>query len=62
MPEITIDGNKYNSDDLSDNGKANLISLQFTQSEVKRLQALLAIAKTAELAYATSLKKELEGN
>ena len=62
MPEITIDGNKYNSDDLSENGKANLISLQFTQSEVKRLQALLAIAKTAELAYATNLKKELEVN
>ena len=62
MSEITIDGNKYNSDDLSDNEKANLISLQFTQSEVKRLQALLAIAKTAELSYANALKKELEIN
>ena len=60
MAEITIDGNKYNSDDLSDSGKANLISLQFTQSEIKRLQALIAVAKTAEMSYANSLKKELE--
>ena len=29
MPKINIDGVEYNSEDLSDNGKAQLASLQF---------------------------------
>ena len=61
MAKVTIDGKEYDSDSLSDNVKNQLGSLQFVQSEIVRLQALLAVSKTAELAYSNALKKELEG-
>ena len=48
MAKITIDNKEYETDDLSDVAKANLVSLQFARSEVTRLEALLAICKTAE--------------
>ncbi len=60
MAKITIDGQEYDSDSISDNAKQQLGSLQFVQSEIIRLQALLAVSKTAELAYSNALKKELE--
>ncbi len=60
MAKITIDGQEYDSESLSDNAKQQLGSLQFVQSEINRLQALLAVSKTAELAYSTALKKEIE--
>ena len=47
MPNVTIDGKDYNLDDLSDNAKEQLASLQFVQNEIKRLEALTAVSKTA---------------
>ena len=60
MAKITIDGQEYDSDSLSDDAKQQLGSLQFVQSEINRLQALLAVSKTAELAYSNALKKAIE--
>ena len=60
MANVNIDGKDYDVDSLSDNAKATLSSLQFTQSELKRLQANIAILKTAESSYGSALKKELE--
>jgi len=60
MPKITIDDKEYDTDTFSDNAKSQLASLQFTQAEVNRLQAQLAICKTAQVAYTTALKQELE--
>ena len=60
MATITIDGKDYNSDDLSQNAKEQLVSLQFAQGEIKRLEAQLAVFKTAAVAYSTSLKKEID--
>ncbi len=60
MAKITIDEKEYETDDLSDNAKANLTSLQFTRNEITRLQAKLAICKTAEVSYANAVKNELE--
>ena len=60
MAQITIDGKDYDLDNLNEDAKANLASLQFTQSEVQRTQAQLAILKTAEAAYAKALNKELK--
>ncbi len=60
MPTVTIDGKDYDLDNLNDEAKGNLASLQFTQSELKRLQAQIAILKTAESAYANALKKEID--
>ena len=60
MAKITIDNKEYESDDFSDNTKANLVSLQFAKAEINRLEALLAIARTAEISYAKAVKGELE--
>ena len=61
MAKVTLDGKDYDSDTFSENAKSQLASLQFTQSEINRLQGLLAIAQTAQVAYSTALKRELEG-
>ena len=60
MAKITIDEKEYETDDLSDIAKANLVSLQFARSEITRLEAKLAICKTAELSYGKAIKNELE--
>ena len=56
---ITINDKEYNLDDLSDNAKAQLVSLQLTDQEIIRLQQQLAIAQTARNAYAQALNEEL---
>lgn len=58
--KITIDGKEYDPNDLSDNAKAQLQSLSFTDQEINRLQAQLAIYQTARRAYANALKQELQ--
>ena len=35
MPKITVDGVEYNTEDLTDNGKAQLASLQFLEAQMK---------------------------
>jgi len=62
MPLITIDGIEYNTEDLSDNGKAQLASLQFLEVQMKKLQNEIAVFKTARAAYITALKAELEND
>ena len=60
MPNITIDGNDYDTDSFSDEAKKQLGNLQFTQAEINRLQSQIAIAKTAQAAYTSALKLEIE--
>ena len=38
MPKITVDGIEYNTEDLSDNGKAQLASLQFLEVQLNKIQ------------------------
>ena len=59
MASINIDGNDYNLDDLTPQAKEQVASLQFAQAEIKKLEAQLAICKTAASAYSVALKKEL---
>ena len=59
MPKITVDNIEYNSEDLSDNGKAQLASLQFLEVQMKKIRAEIAVYQTARIAYVTALKKEL---
>ncbi len=61
MAKVNIDGKEYEFESLTDNQKAQLVSLKFVQDELKRLNAQLAVYKTAEAAYSKALKKELEG-
>lgn len=59
MPKITVDGIDYNTEDLSDNGKAQLASLQFLEVQMKKLKAEIAVYQTARSAYVNALKTEL---
>ena len=60
MPNITVDGIEYNTEDLSDNGKAQLASLQFLEVQMQKLNNEIAIFQTAKNAYVAALKAELE--
>ena len=60
MANVTIDGKEYDYDGLSDKAKATLSSIQFVQSELKRLSAQASVLKTAESAYGNTLKQELD--
>ena len=60
LPKITIDDIEYNSEDLSDNGKAQLASLQFLEVQMKKIKAEIAVYQTARNAYIAALKGELE--
>ena len=60
MPNITIDGKEYDTDQLSDNAKQQLSSLQFVQSELRKLEAQTAVFKTAAASYSSALKQEIE--
>ena len=60
MPKITVDEIEYNTEDLSDNGKAQLASLQFLETQLAKLQGEIAVYQTAKSAYISALKVELE--
>jgi len=62
MPKISVDGIDYNTEDLSDNGKAQFASLQFLEVQMKKLEAEIAVYETARNSYLASLKAELENN
>jgi len=59
MPTIKIDNKDYDTDKLSEQAKAQLINLQVCDQEIQRLQAQLAIAQTARMAYAKALGEAL---
>ncbi len=56
---IKFNDKEYKVADLSDNAKAQLQSLRYTDAEIQRLNMQLAIAKTARNAYQTALANEL---
>ena len=60
MPKITVDGVEYNTEDLSDNGKAQLASLKFLEVQMNKLQNEISVFQTAKAAYVAALKVELE--
>ena len=60
MPKIIVDGIDYNTEDLTDNGKAQLASLQFLEQQMIKLKAEIAVYQTARNAYAQALKAELD--
>ena len=60
MPKITVDGIEYNTEDLSENGKAQLASLQFLEVQMSKLKSEIAVYQTARNSYVVALKAELE--
>ena len=59
MTTIKIDNKEYELDKLSDEAKAQLISLQFCDQELARLQDQAAAYQTARMAYAKALNDAL---
>ena len=60
MPTFKVDDIEYNTEDLSDNGKAQLASLQFLSVQMKKLQSEIAVYQTAKNAYSQALRSELQ--
>ena len=60
MPKITVDEIEYNTEDLSENGKAQVASLQFLEVQMSKLKAEIAVYQTARGSYVAALKAELE--
>lgn len=60
MATITIDDKEYEVDSLSEESKAQLVSLRYVDSELARLQAQAAALQTARNAYRRALKQTLE--
>ena len=59
MTTIKIDDVEYDLDKLSDEAKAQLVSLQFCDQELQRLQAQSAALQTARIAYSKALQSAL---
>ena len=59
MTIIKIDDKDYELETLSDEAKNQLVSLQFVDAELQRLNAQAAVLQTARLAYANALKDAL---
>ena len=59
MPIVKIDNIDYDTDKLSNEAKAQLISMQFCDQELQRLQLQTAAYQTARMAYSKALKDKL---
>ena len=59
MTTIKINNIDYDTDKLSDEAKTQLVSLQFCDQELQRLQAQAAAIQTARIAYAKALNDAL---
>ena len=57
MNKVTIDDIEYDFDNLSGEAKNQLVSLQFVDQELQKLNAQAAVLQTARLAYANALKE-----
>ena len=59
MSSVNIDGQSYELSSLSEEARAQLMSLQFVEQEITRLQLQMAALQTARNAYASALKAHL---
>jgi len=59
MATIKIDGKDYDLDNLNENAKQQVNSLQFVQAEIRKLEGQIAVCKTAAATYTSALKQEL---
>ena len=60
MPKIKLDDIEYNTEDLTDKGKATLASLQFLEGQINKMRNELAVCQTAQSTYVAALKTEID--
>jgi len=59
MPKMTIDGQEYDTEDFSEEAKAQLLSIQVVDRKIADLNADIAIMQTARNTYAKALSELL---
>lgn len=57
--KIKLDGQEFDSDDLSDHGRQQLEALQFSVSRIRELTNMQALLTRAKNSYLESIKKEI---
>lgn len=62
MATIKIDGKDYNAEQLSVEAKQRLQALQFVDAELARMEAQVAVFKTARGTYLRSLKQAMDSS
>jgi hypothetical protein len=62
MPKIKIDELEYHTENLTENGRAQLESLQFLEGQLQRIRNEIAVYETAQRSYVAELKVEIEKN
>ena len=60
MSKIIIDDTEYDLESLSDEAKAQLVSIRFVDTELARLHSQMAALQTARIGYSRALKRALE--
>ena len=59
MPIIKFENKEYEFDSLSDEAKAQFISLKFVEDDLVRIQSQYAAMQTAKMAYSKALAAAL---
>ena len=59
MAKLTLDGKEYETEEMSQNARAQMASIALCDRKIRDLQAEMAILQTAKRAYALALKGEL---
>ena len=57
--KITIEGVEYSMENLSDNAKSQIVSINFSDERILQLQNEVAISNTARTGYLRALKADL---
>ena len=60
MAIVKIEGKEYDYDTLPEDVKNQVMSLQFVDSEINKLQSQIAVFKTARMAYIKALNQALQ--
>jgi hypothetical protein len=61
LPSLTLDGQTYLIDSLTDDAKKLVAALAAAQQELNRLQLQASITQTAIQAYSAALKQQVAG-
>ncbi len=59
MATLTINDKSYDIDKLPEEAKVQMLSLQFVDAELARLNATVAVFQTARIGYLNALKPHL---
>ncbi len=59
MATLTINDKSYDIDKLPEEARAQMLSLQFVDAELARLNATVAVFQTARIGYLNALKPHL---